>query len=425
MGGKSNSAPDYRGAAEEQGRSSIEAIEAQTKANRPNQYTPWGSPEWQQQDGNWTQNINLSQGQQGALDDQMAIQGGRSAIAKGMLGNANQEMDTPKDFWNTLPQPGGAANVPDFYGQGLSQMGQGPDPRSGTPFPTGGGQGGGQGGRQPGGMFGGGGGGRGGGRGIQRQVEGGDYNPDFAQTQFDRQMSLAQPQMERQTQQLETQLRNQGLSPGTPAYDNAISDMRNQQGEQTSRMQQDAMRLGANEQQNQFGRNLQGGQFANQAQGQQFGQQQTIQGGRGQAAQAQFQREMAVANQRDRQRQQQVNEQLSFGGQGFDQQMRQSGMQNQVRQQAIAEQMQREGWSLNKINAMLSGQQVGMPSMPNFQAAGAAQPTQYLSAANMQGQQQQQGQSDVFGALGSIGGGLFGGPVGAALGGKIGGMIGG
>ena len=79
------------------------------------------------------------------------------------------------------------------------------------------------------------------------------YNPDFAQSQFDRQMSLQGPRMERSMAALETKLRNQGLSPGSQAYDNAMGDLRDQQGEQTSRMSQDAMSLGESEQQNEFG----------------------------------------------------------------------------------------------------------------------------------------------------------------------------
>jgi hypothetical protein len=68
----------------------------------------------------------------------------------------------------------------------------------------------------------------------------------------------------------------------------------------------------------------------------------------------------------------------------FAQMMQQSQYQNQLRQAAIAEEMQRRGMSLNEMNALLTGQQVGMQQMPNFNAAQAAQPTQYLNAANMQ-----------------------------------------
>ena len=39
---------------------------------------------------------------------------------------------------------------------------------------------------------------------------------------------------------------------------------------------------------------------------------------------------------------------------------------NALRQQQIGEAMGRRGQSLNEINALLSGQQVGMPQMPTF-----------------------------------------------------------
>ena len=396
MGGKKSEAPDYRGAAEEQGRSSIEAINAQTLANRPNQNTPWGSSQWQKgPGGQWTQDINLTDATQSALENEQAIQEGRSGIAKGMLGTAGQEMQTPEGFWDNLPTAGQPPDVtqggttPDTAVGDLGPQGQAPTQGQYSP------------------------------ESIQRGVEGAGYNPDFAQTQFDRQMSLAQPQMERQQQQLETQLRNQGLSPGTPAYDNAISDMRNNQGEQTSRMQQDAMRLGADEQQRQFGRNVTQGQFGNQASQQAMNQQLGIGGqrfqesmgagsfaeqqraARGAEAGQEFTQGMMGASMDDARNQQQFNQ----GSQQFN-------MQNQARQQQVAEQLQREGWSLNKINAMMSGQQVANPQMPNFQGAGAAQATNYLGAAQSQGQfdlQQQQNAMAPWAALGQIGGGLAGG----------------
>ena len=42
-----------------------------------------------------------------------------------------------------------------------------------------------------------------------------------------------------------------------------------------------------------------------------------------------------------------------------------------------------EATPLNEMNALLSGQQVGMPSMPSFQNAGLSETPQMLSAANM------------------------------------------
>lgn len=55
-----------------------------------------------------------------------------------------------------------------------------------------------------------------------------------------------------------------------------------------------------------------------------------------------------------------------------------------LRNQQLAEEMQRRGFSLNEIQAILSGQQVGMPSMPAFSQAGTAQAPDYMGAAQAQ-----------------------------------------
>jgi hypothetical protein len=89
-----------------------------------------------------------------------------------------------------------------------------------------------------------------------------------------------------------------------------------------------------------------------------------------------------------------------------------SNYQNMARQQQIAESLQKQGWSLNAINAAISGQQVGMPNMPNFAGAGSAQPTQYLPAAGMQygGQMDQNNASQMnLGGMMSGAGSLFNG----------------
>lgn len=64
------------------------------------------------------------------------------------------------------------------------------------------------------------------------------------------------------------------------------------------------------------------------------------------------------------------------------------GYNTTLRQQEIAEAMQQRGFTLNEINAILTGQQVGMPSMPGFQNAGKAEGNQALAAAQMTGQAQ-------------------------------------
>lgn len=77
--------------------------------------------------------------------------------------------------------------------------------------------------------------------------------------------------------------------------------------------------------------------------------------------------------------------------------------QDRERQAYIAGEAQRRGMTLNELNALLTGQQVSMPQMPGAPSptAGAAQPTQYLSAAQMQGQDKKPG-TDWGSAIGGI-----------------------
>ena len=116
----------------------------------------------------------------------------------------------------------------------------------------------------------------------------------------------------------------------------------------------------------------------------------------------------------DRQRQQQVAEQMQFGGQAFTQQMQQQDQQNALRQRAIAEQQGREVSALNLQNASTSGQQVGMPQMPAYNTADRWQGADYLGAANMQGQFDNQQYSTSMGPLNAALGG-----VSSALTGKL------
>lgn len=63
---------------------------------------------------------------------------------------------------------------------------------------------------------------------------------------------------------------------------------------------------------------------------------------------------------------------------------RQYGLESSERNRQLAETMQKRGFSLNEINAIMSGQQVGMPDMPSYSQAGRAAATDYTGAASNQ-----------------------------------------
>jgi len=188
----------------------------------------------------------------------------------------------------------------------------------------------------------------------------------------------ALPQQERDTDRLRTQLYNMGLKEGDSAYNTEMERMRQAQGDAQRQAQYQAtIGSGAEAQRmlgmdaatrgQMFGERAQQGAFGNQAAGQQFGQN-----------------------------------------------MASSQYQTQLRQQQIAEEMQKRGFSLNEINALISGQQVAMPNMPGFNTATKSDTTNYLGAAQMQGQSdldrfnaQQAAAQGMLSGIGSVAGGFM------------------
>jgi hypothetical protein len=256
----------------------------------------------------WTQNTALNPQSQAALDAQMALDTGKSQLAQSFMGRVADDYAQPFDM-SGLPDRAGSPQT------GLPSMGG--DISSGV------------------------------GDASRQRVE---------QGLLDR----LRPEQEFQTEALETKLVNQGLTPGSKAYERA----KQQQGDQFSRDQFNALMMGGQEQRNQFDMARSAGDYANQQNQQQFGQ--------------------------------------NLAGGNF---------QNQNRQQAIAEQALQRGMSLNEMNALLTGTQIGMPQMPSFNASQSAGGVNYSGAGGQQynaamnnynaQQQQQQG---LFGGLGGLAG---------------------
>jgi len=211
MGNKNTAPPDYTGAAEATAESNERTNTAQTYANRPTQNTPWGSSTWSpsttidpttgQEVTTWEQNITLSPSEQASLDSQQAVQLGRSQLAESLIDRAGSELNTPVDWssfsdYGAVPTGYDMSGAPTVNNTDFSTL----DDLNSVDYSN---------------------------------MQGLDtaYNPDYAQTYYDRNASLLEPQMERDRQALDNQLRNQGLSPGTEAYDRAMDDLRTNQSE--------------------------------------------------------------------------------------------------------------------------------------------------------------------------------------------------
>ena len=331
MGGKSS--PDFGQVAAAQGEENRESVRDQLFANRPNQYTPWGYTNWEQQQvldpatgeytTEWTQTQGLTPELQDILNKQIAIQSGRSDIAGMLTGRLGNEFGQSMDW------------------SGLNPMGAVPEAQYTRP--------------------------------NEVQTELGDPTVLRERAEdmvYGRGAQRLQGQFDAQRQGLETKLRNQGLGPEDAAWKAQMGALAQQETDAYGGLQQQALTQGLTEQQQLWNQGLQGGQFRNQALGQNF------------------------------------QQNLAANQQNFGQGMQQSAYANQLRQQQLTEAMQKRGFSLNEINALLSGQQVGMPQMPNFAQAAAQQPAPIYQAAVDQSNFDQA--SSPWGGLMNLGGTLGG-----------------
>jgi hypothetical protein len=364
MGGKGSAPPppDYVGAAQLQGELSKETLNMQNYANRPTQVTPFGTVSYSTQATTdpatgqnvtaWTQNTTLAPGLQDALNDQIAIQAGRSDLASSFMDRVRQEYGQPFSYANmpaltTANRPGDLQTRTTDYTPGMNHAFSFSNPTFGLNTQD-----------NP----------------VLPQFDS-SYRDTVANTLMERMV----PVHERQQAQLETQLANQGFVQGSEAYRRALEELQQRQagerfnalnaaGEEAQRLYQ--MQMGARQQA--FGEDLQSGQFSNQAVGQDYNQMLGL---------AQFGNQaVGQASAMDIARMNAMNQAQA---QQFALNQQYANQMNQARQQAIAEQAQRRGMSLNEMNALLSGQQVAMPQMPAFVQSGRAETPNILGATQM------------------------------------------
>ena len=388
-GGKSKpKTPDYKGAAEATAASNMEALKYQTQANRPNQNTPWGQESWTQDAaGNWTQNTTLNEDSQRALDAELGLQADRSELGQDMYGRMEQEFGQEMD-WGNLPEWGQVAQAkPVEAGNieaGTIMGGNAAQARELTPEQM-----------QRGVDF----------SGAEQRTSAEDARNNAEDAIYGRATSRLDPQWEQRESEKQAKLVAQGLRPGDPAYDKAMENMSRERNDAYDQAQYGAIMGGGQEasrtlgdqragREQDMGQTMNEGNFANTATGQQFGMDQTAGNQNFQqdlASEAQrFGQEATAGDQNFRQAaaagDQNFRQDLASSDQNFNQETSQSQQQSQMRNAQMAEEMQKRGFSLNEINAIISGQQTQMPDMPGFQPAGRADGVDYSGAAQSQGQ---------------------------------------
>jgi len=210
-------APDYTGAAQQTAQGNVDAARVATAANRVNQVTPYGNLNYTQSGtdpyGNptWTATTTLSDVGQQLLNNQNAASLGLGSAINAQLGQVQQK------------------------------MGQGFNPQTG-PITTNVGQ-----------------------ADLQTKADyaGGMQGWDKANQLL---MQRLQPQMDIQQRTLDAKLANQGVVPGTEAYNRAKTQLGMQQSDLLNQAQLSGLQAGNTL----FQQGLQGAQFGNAAQQQGF-----------------------------------------------------------------------------------------------------------------------------------------------------------
>jgi hypothetical protein len=189
--------------------------------------------------------------------------------------------------------------------------------------------------------------------------------------------SRLDPQWQAQQQQMETRLANQGISRNSSAYQNAMAGLDRSRTDAYSQAQMNSV--------NQAGAEAQRNQGMDMSLRQQQAAEAGNQGQFGNAAQqAAYQQALQSGNFGLQQQQQAFGQQQAAQGQNFNQQLQANQYQNQARQQQLTEAMQQRGFSLNEINAIISGQQVNTPQFGGYNQAQASNAVDYSGAAKNQ-----------------------------------------
>jgi len=214
-------------------------------------------------------------------------------------------------------------------------------------------------------------------------------------------MARLEPQMARNRVSTETQLINQGLRPGSEAYNNAITLLGQQENDQRIQAVLQGLGLDMSANAQGYGQALTSGQFGNTAQAQNFGQGNIQQQLYNQAQAQNFGQGTTAQNtanqaagQNYTQNYNTIAQNNAAQQQQFAQNTQRAAFENQARQQALAEAIQKRQMPLNEIAALMSGSQIQNPVFQPFTGAnvGAAPIAQtmqnaYAGAQNQYNQQ--------------------------------------
>lgn len=412
-------------------------------ASRANTSNPYGSSTWNNSGGNWTNTQTLSPEQQKLYQADTSSQIQLASLLNGMGTKVGDSLSQP--FMTsgsgitplTSSVPTSSLTQPTFANGLTSSQFQTPTFANGI---TAGDFSGLQGGLQSQ---------------IAKSLAGinganpSAFNQSASDAAYNNQTRYLLPQQEKDLSHAQAQLAQQGFVPGTPAYNQAMTQIQNQQQATLANARDTATLEGAQIGSTNYNNLLRGmglgadvantgattgGNLLNSAFGQKLGtagiqQQQNTDVNN--LLNTGFGQQMSMAN---AQRAQQMDAN-QVAQQLFGQRMGNATLGNQTSQQQIANLLLQRQTPINELNSLRSGTQVTNPGLTtNFSTPNLATPDQ-ISAAN-QGFQNNLGiynanvgsNNSMLGSLGGLAGNLFGGGGGgmmSGLGGWLGGLFGG
>lgn len=425
-------APDYTAAAQAQGQANLAAARLTTQLNRPNQITPWGTQTWTQGGGTqgsgtqsapgpkafslgggyggygggstgsgasgsgggysqygygtgadagynpgdqWTSTITLAPEQQALLDSSNRISQSLANTGEENLGRVGAAQAQPFDTSALSPLNG----APSYRGSQTSV--NNPNLQSSFNSP-----------------------------GVQSRIDTSGVQglpsdlSGLQQKATDAAMARQNQQLGQQEESLKAQLANQGITPGSDAYNRAMQpleqsrvDAANQAFLTGTQYENQLYNQGMQTNAQQFGQAQAQGQFGNQAAGQQYNQNLGAAQFGNEAAGQQFGQNLQAA---------QFGNQANL--QDFNAGLAGNQFGNTARQQGIQEQSYLRSLPLNELNALRTGSQVQAPSFTQYNNGGQVQAAPLFAAAQAQGQAAQQAYLNQVGASNGMLGGLFG-----------------
>ena len=319
-------APDYKGAAIAQGAANVDAARASAKLSNPNVYSPYGT-QLVSYDGDVpTIRQTLTPEAQKTVEAQQRLQSNLADLGNTAYTGAFKAMSTPFSFGGQVQtqfnQGGALQNAPTAGQYGLAQGGlNAPDLSS------------------------------------QLDLSNVAKMPVNAGTTAQEAiMRRLEPSLARQRTSTETQLINQGLRPGTEAYDNAARILGEQENDLRSQAALQGLNLDIGANQQGFSQALQGGQFANAADLAQFGAGMQSQQAANQAIAQNYGQGMTASQ-----------AQNATEAQRYNQAMQAAQFGNTAQQQALAQALLQRQLPLNEINALMSGSQIQNPQFGAYQ----------------------------------------------------------